>query len=143
MPCHGITAASRGYGLESIDGLEDPDGSGNYLKTAELAEGFETLDSSAAGLAVGEEDEETLSDGAGMTNQEYGKMSKQAQKQGVKQQHQVSKLESLHHGLYHRLPCSYIAMLCHTSVRCNAVGTVRLLWFVNDICMCHCLVTFA
>ena len=130
MPCHVYTAASRGYGLESIDGLEDVDGSGNYLKTAELAEGFETLDSSAAGLAVGEEDEEILGDGMGMTNQEYGKMSKQARKQGVKQQHQVSKLESLHHGLYHRLPskpqlhCVAVSHLCQMQCCWNCEATV-------------------
>ena len=80
-------AASQGYGLESIDGLEDPDGSGNYLKTAELSEGFETLESSAPGLTVGEQDE-FLQDGVGLTNQEYGKARQQER---MKQQHQVSK----------------------------------------------------
>ena len=83
-----MVAASRGYGLESIDGLEDPDGSGNYLKTTELSEGFETLGSSAAGSAVGEEDEEFLRDGVGMTNQEYGKARQQER---MSQQYQVSK----------------------------------------------------
>lgn len=83
-----MVAASRGYGLESIDGLEDPDGSGNYLKTTELSEGFETLGLSAAGLAVGEEDEEFLRDGVGMTNQEYGKAR---QLERMSQHYQVSK----------------------------------------------------
>ena len=82
-----MVAASQGYGLESIDGLEDPDGSGDYLKTSELSEGFETLGSSAAGLAVGKEDD-PLQDGVGMTNQQYGKARQQER---VKQQHQVSK----------------------------------------------------
>lgn len=85
-------AASQGYGLESIDGLEDPDGSGNYLKTAELSEGFETLESTAPGLAVGEQDG-FLQDGVGLTNQEYGKARQQER---MRQQHQVSEPPSVY-----------------------------------------------
>ena len=95
--CAFCGAASQGYGLESVDGLEDPDGSGNFLKAAELSEGFETLgSSSAAGFAAGEE-EELLSDGVGMTNQEYGKARQQER---MSQQYQVSQPQSVYSGVF-------------------------------------------
>lgn len=68
--CNIYAAATQGYGLESYDGLEDPAGSGDYLNTAELADGFQTSDSSAAGMPLDDEEAEF---GDGMTNEQYGK----------------------------------------------------------------------
>lgn len=109
-------AASQGYGLESIDGLEDPDGSGNFLKTAELSEGFETLGSSssfAAGFVAGEEDE-LLSDGVGITNQEYGKARRQER---ISQEHGVSQPQFMYDGAqltWHSYYCTAHRLCCQT-----------------------------
>ena len=69
-------AAARGYGAESFDGFEEPDGSEAYLNNADLADGFQTSGSSADGSALDEEDAEVASDGEGMTNEQYGKVRK-------------------------------------------------------------------
>ncbi|KAL0050825.1 hypothetical protein WJX82_007862 [Trebouxia sp. C0006] len=72
--------AARGYGAEPFDGLQEPDGSEAFLNNAELADGFQTSASSADGAALDEEDVESMSDGAGMTNEQYGKARQQAKK---------------------------------------------------------------
>lgn len=59
--------------------MEEPDGSEAYLNNAELADGFQTSGSSADGVALlGEEDVELLNDGAGMTNEQFGKAQRLA-----------------------------------------------------------------
>ncbi len=75
-----FAAAARGYGAELFDGPQDPDGSEAFLNNADLADGFQTSASSADGAALNEEDVELMSDGAGMTNEEYGKARQQAKK---------------------------------------------------------------
>lgn len=75
-----FAAAARGYGAEPFDGLQQPDGSESFLNTAELADGFQTSASSADGAALDEEDVESMRDGAGMTNEQYGKARRQAKK---------------------------------------------------------------
>ncbi|KAL0025381.1 hypothetical protein WJX79_002338 [Trebouxia sp. C0005] len=72
--------AAQGYGAEPFDGLQEPDGSEAFLNNAELADGFQTSASSADGAALDEEDVESMSDGAGMTNEQYGKARQQAKK---------------------------------------------------------------
>ncbi len=73
-----FAAAARGYGAEPFDGLQEPDGSEAFLNNAELADGFQTSASSADGAALDEEDVELMSDGAGVTNEQYGKARQQA-----------------------------------------------------------------
>lgn len=75
-----FAAAARGYGAETFDGLQEPDGSEAFLNNAELADGFQTSASSADGAALDEEDVESMSDGAGVTNEQYGKARQQAKK---------------------------------------------------------------
>lgn len=72
--------AARGYGAEPFDGLQEPDGSEAFLNNAELADGFQTSASSADGAALDEEDVESMNDGAGVTNEQYGKARQQAKK---------------------------------------------------------------
>ena len=87
--CYFCVAASQGYGLESYDGLEDPGGSGDYLNTADLADGFQTSDASAAGLPLDDDESEF---GDGMTNEQYGKAQ---QLKKMSQQKQVQQLAML------------------------------------------------
>ena len=75
-----FAAAAQGYGAEPFDGLQEPDGSEAFLNNAELADGFQTSASSADGAALDEEDLESMSDGAGMSNEQYGKARQQAKK---------------------------------------------------------------
>ncbi|DBA77152.1 TPA: hypothetical protein ACH3X1_009725 [Trebouxia sp. C0004] len=72
--------AARGYGAEPFEGLQEPDGSEAFLSNAELADGFQISASSADGAALDEEDVESMSDGAGVTNEQYGKARKQTEK---------------------------------------------------------------
>ena len=65
--------------------MEEPDGSEAYLNNAELADGFQTSGSSADGVALlGEEDVELLNDGAGLTNEQFGKARRLAREESVR-----------------------------------------------------------